>query len=111
MTTKDTWPTSCLRGVANITPRAGDVAIISERLIHGVLNWIPEDRDRRFLIMRYNLQYNVRSSFEPFSEEIRARLSPETLELAAMAHYGTIKDVVKARGGDIDPKNRIEVEA
>ena len=98
-------------GVANITPRAGDVAIISERLIHGVLNWIPKDRDRRFLIMRYNLQYNVGSSFEPFSEEVRERLSPETLELAAIAHYENIKDVVTARCGDIDPKNQSAVEA
>jgi len=93
-------------GVDNLTPRAGDVVIISERLIHGVLNWKPEDRDRRFLIMRYNIQYNVPGSFEPFSEEIRARLSPETLEMATAAHYETIKEIVKERCGEIDIKNR-----
>ena len=97
-------------GVANITPKAGDVVIISERTIHGVLNWKPEDRDRRFLIMRYNLQYNVGGSSEPFSEEIRARLSPETLEMAAMAHYETIKDIVEERSNGIDIKNRTAPE-
>ena len=92
-------------GVDNITPRAGDVVIISERLIHGVLDWQPLDRERRFLIMRYNLQYNVGGSFEPFSPEIRERLSPETLEMASMAPYETIKDIVKENCGDIDSKN------
>ena len=97
-------------GVDNVTPRAGDVVIISERLIHGVLNWKPEDRDRRFLIMRYNLQYKVAGSIEPFSEEIRARLSPETLEMAAMAHYETIKEIVNERSDGIDIKNRTAPE-
>ena len=88
-------------GVCNITPRAGDVVIISERLIHGVLNWKPTDRDRRFLIMRYNLQHAVTGSVTPFAEEIRARLSPETLELIALAPYAEIKNLVKERCGDI----------
>jgi hypothetical protein len=97
-------------GVDNITPKAGDVVVISERLIHGVLNWKPKDRDRRFLIMRYNLQYNVGGSLEPFSEEIRACLSPETLEMAAMAHYETIKEIVEERSDGVDIKNRIAPE-
>jgi hypothetical protein len=84
-------------GVANLTPHAGDVLIISERLIHGALNWKPKDRDRRFLIMRYNLQHTVTGSLEPFSEEIRARLSPETLELIALAPYNHVKEIVKSR--------------
>ena len=88
-------------GVCNITPRAGDVVIISERLIHGVLNWKPTDRDRRFLIMRYNLQHTVTGSVTPFAEEIRARLSPETLELISLSPYAEIKNIVKERCGDI----------
>ena len=40
----------------NITPRAGDVVFISELLTHGILHWKPKDRDRRFLILRYQPQ-------------------------------------------------------
>ena len=93
-------------GVHNVTARAGDVVIISERLIHGALSWKPQDRDRRFMIMRYNVQHMVTGGIEPFSEEIRARLSPETLELAELAPYTQIKEIVKERCGDIDTKNK-----
>lgn len=34
-------------GVANLTARAGDVLIASERLTHGALTWQPRDHDRR----------------------------------------------------------------
>ena len=39
-------------------------------------------------------------SVKPFSEEIRARLSPETLELIEVAPYNHIKEIVKKRCGD-----------
>ena len=42
--------------ITNITPRARDVVVISELLTHGALIWKPIDRERRFLILRYNPQ-------------------------------------------------------
>lgn len=87
-------------GVANLTARAGDVLIASELLIHGALTWKPKDRERRFLTMRYGVQHTVTSSIKPFPEEIRARLSPETLELIEVAPYNHVKEIVRRRCGD-----------
>ena len=44
-------------GVLNVTPKAGDVVMISEMVTHGALSWRPEDRDRRFLTLRYMPQF------------------------------------------------------
>ena len=79
--------------VVNITPRAGDVVVITELLTHGVLIWKPEDRDRRFLILRYRPQHML--SLNMFPEEIKARLSPETRELIEAAPYYHVKEIVK----------------
>ena len=76
----------------NITPRAGDVVLISELLTHGVLRWRPTDRDRRLLVLRYKPQYMGKSSF---SQAILDKLSAETLELISSAPYHHIKDIVK----------------
>ena len=40
-------------GLLHITPEAGDVIIMSEALTHGVLPWVPTDRPRRALTLRY----------------------------------------------------------
>ena len=71
--------------------------IITEMLTHGVLVWKPEDRDRRFLILRYKTQFfqderGIRESFPP---EVMERLSPETQALAAHGSAWEIKDLVK----------------
>ena len=79
--------------VVNITPRAGDVVVITEMLTHGVLIWKPEDRDRRFLILRYRPQHML--SLNTFPEDIKARLSPGTLELIETAPYYHVKEIVK----------------
>lgn len=84
-------------GVLNLTPRAGDVIVLSEWVIHGALTWKPVDRDRRFLILRYNVQHMVSGSLTPFAPEIRQRLSPETLDLIEVAPYNHAKALVKAR--------------
>ena len=76
----------------NITPRAGDVVFISELLTHGILHWKPEDRDRRFLILRYQPQYAGQGTFP---QEILDRLSPETRELTEPAFYKHVKEIVK----------------
>ena len=79
-------------GFANVTPRAGDVVLISELLTHGILHWRPRDRDRRFLILRYQPQYLGQGSFPP---AILERLSPETRELAEPAFHTHVKEIVK----------------
>lgn len=83
--------------MTNITPRAGDVVLISELLTHGVLIWKPMDRDRRFLILRYKTQYfeDASGDTNPVPEEVLARLSPETLELTEPAFYTDIKEIAK----------------
>ncbi|MDP6503219.1 MAG: phytanoyl-CoA dioxygenase family protein [Planctomycetota bacterium] len=65
-------------GILNITPRAGDVVIITESLTHGALAWKPVDRYRAILMLRYSTQERTSSLV---SEEAKSRLSPETVEL------------------------------
>ena len=79
-------------GVVNLTPKAGDVVIISELLTHGSLPWKPQDRYRCLLVLRYTPQYRGESRVD---EEVREHLSPETLELIAHAHYTHTKEIAK----------------
>ena len=46
-------------GIVNITPKAGDVVIISELLTHGALPWKPQDRYRCVLVLRYRPQRTI----------------------------------------------------
>jgi ectoine hydroxylase-related dioxygenase (phytanoyl-CoA dioxygenase family) len=82
-----------LPGVANVIAKAGDVVFMSEMVSHGVLNWKPKDRDRRFLTLRYAPQYIASSG--KFPDEILERLSPETRELVAVTGYAHTKEVAK----------------
>ena len=86
-------------GVHNACPRAGDVIIIPEHLMHGALTWKPTDRDRRFLIVRYNVQHMITGQARPFPDAIRERLDPETIDLIELAPYFEYKDIVKKREG------------
>ena len=43
-------------GVLNVCPKAGDVVVISERVLHGALRWKPMGRERRFLTCRWAMQ-------------------------------------------------------
>lgn len=79
-------------GVVNITPKAGDVVIMSEGVTHGALPWTPKDRMRMYLVLRYHPQYDAGSDFP---DEIKDRLSPETLELVSRAPHKTVKEIVK----------------
>ena len=83
--------------VLNLTPRAGDVVIISELLTHGVGIWQPQDRDRRVMFMRYVPQFigvtDGNLAF-PFLDEILDRLSPETRELTEFAPWSRVKEIV-----------------
>jgi len=83
-------------GVTNFTPKAGDVVMISELVTHGALSWVPRDRDRRFLTLRYMQQHeSVRGDLRRFCAEVCARLSPETLELVEPASFGHTKEIVR----------------
>ena len=86
--------------VANIAPRAGDVVVISEMLTHGALIRKPTDRDRRFLILRYRPQHML--PLNEFPPEIKARLSPETLDLIATVPYYQVKEIVGRDAGSAD---------
>ena len=82
-------------GVVNVTPQAGDVVVMTEMLAHGTLQWQPKDRLRRTLVLRYRPQFKGSSAVP---ETIHSRLSPETRELLAHAHYTHVKEVAK---GDV----------
>ena len=84
-------------GVHNVCARAGDVVIMPEHLMHGALTWKPRDRDRRFLILRYNVQHMLTGQRRPFPDAIRQRLDPETIDLLELAPYFEYKDIVKQR--------------
>jgi len=91
----DTAPT----GVENICARAGDVVVMPENLLHGALSWKPRDRDRRFLILRYNVQHMLTGQLRPFPDVIRRRLDAETLDLLELWPYYEFKKIVKEREG------------
>ena len=75
-----------------MTPRAGDVVVISESLSHGALQWQPEDRLRRTLVLHYRPQFRGLPSVP---EVLCDRLSPQTRELMAYVHYNHVKDILK----------------
>ena len=62
-----------------------------------MLVWKPEDRDRRFLILRYKTQFfqDERGVREVFPPEVMERLSPETKALAAYGSEWEVKELVK----------------
>ena len=88
-------------GVINLTPRAGDILIISELLTHGILPWTPRDRIRRILVLRYKPQHVGRPS--SFPEPIASQLSPETHELIAHAHHTHTKEISKREIVSLSP--------
>ena len=94
----DFFSTEVPEGMLNITPRAGDVVMISELVTHGALSWVPRDRDRHFLTLRYMQQHESvrgRGDLRCFSPEVCARLSPETLELVELAPFDHTKEIVR----------------
>ena len=95
----DYYSTDVPEGVLNITPKAGDVVIISELVTHGALSWAPKDRDRRFLTLRYGVQHL--GPGRDFPDAFKARLSPETLELMETHDFNTTKEIVEREVGEL----------
>jgi len=79
-------------GVVNVTPQAGDAVIMTEMLVHGTLQWKPEGRLRRTLVLRYRPQFKGQTAVP---DVLQDRLSPQTKELMANAHYTHVKEIVK----------------
>ena len=77
----------------NITPKAGDVVVVTELLTHGALRWQAKDRKRCTLVLRYSPHYL--GGPDGISDTLRERLSPETLELMAPGGYQEMKELVK----------------
>lgn len=77
-------------GVVNITPKAGDFVVMNEAVTHGALPWLPTDRSRIMLILRYRIQYR---SIADLPEAITKRLSPEIRELTARAGFTEVKKI------------------
>ncbi len=82
-------------GLVNITPRAGDMVIISELLTHGTLPWKPVGRDRRVLILRYRPHYSSTFSSLQIPSQIKDRLARETRELVEPAPHNHVKAIVE----------------
>ena len=79
-------------GIVNVTPRAGDAVVMTEMVAHATLQWKPRDRLRRTLVLRYRPQFKGQHAIPDI---IAKRLSPETKELIAAAHYTHLKEIVK----------------
>ncbi|NKB69475.1 MAG: hypothetical protein GKR89_20580 [Candidatus Latescibacteria bacterium] len=80
-------------GTVRIEPKAGDIVVISEGLVHSTLQWKPTDRIRRILVLRYATQYTgYTRGPEP---AIAERLAPQTLELMAPAGITHSKEIAQ----------------
>lgn len=102
-------------GFEQLCVKAGDMLVVPEALTHCVLPWVPTDRKRRVLMLRFQPQYmagayrlfasdtaegNGRERGEqsngaanPFPIAVRERLHPHTLELTQCAHFTHVKGV------------------
>ena len=68
--------------------------MIPEALVHGALPWLPTDRLRRVLVLRYRpysdtAEYNRQPAF------VQERLSPETLELTESPGDSVVKEIAR----------------
>ena len=79
-------------GVVNVTSKAGDFVVMNELVTHGALPWLPKDRMRIMLVLRYRPQFRDSADLP---EAIKGRLAPETLELTAWAGHTDVKEIVR----------------
>ena len=98
-------------GMTPICPRAGDMMIMPEAMTHGVMPWIPTDRPRYVLGLRYQSQHLGGSQTWP--DGILEKLSPNTRELLQHAHYAYTKGIARQRSVDVrvDVVNRSDDDA
>ena len=67
------------------------------RATHCNLQWLPLDRARRCLMLRYQLQTMPPHNNPPITDAIKKRLSPETRELIGTASIASTKQVARQR--------------
>ena len=69
---------------------------MAEQVFHGSLRWKPVDRDRRVLVMRYTLQYQLsRQQDMNMEQAVLDRLAPETRELLETGWRSHEKEISK----------------
>lgn len=83
--------------------------MIPEALVHGALPWVPVDRLRRVLVLRYRPHTNAGAN--PHPPFVLDRLSPETLELTANADADKVKDLARRWMAGIDTPAALSEES
>ena len=68
-----------------------------QALTHGVMPWVPQDRARRTLMLRYQQQTQPPHNNPPIGPAVIERLAPETRELISQASIAHTKEVAKRR--------------
>ena len=77
-------------------PRYGDGVIMPEKVFHGSLKWKPADGDRRVLVARNALQYQLsRQQDMNMEQAVLDRLAPETRELLETCWQSHEKEISK----------------
>ena len=66
-----------------------------EALVHAAMPWIPTDRQRRMLLLRFKPQHPGSACFPP---EIMQRLAPETRAVAELWGEGEVRAVATQPG-------------
>ena len=66
-----------------------------EALVHAAMPWIPTDRQRRMLLLRFKPQHRGTACFPP---EIMRRLAPETRAVAELWGEGEVRAVATQPG-------------
>eukprot|EP01045_Picozoa_sp_COSAG04_P007952 COSAG04_NODE_431_length_14522_cov_23.420717_8_plen_364_part_00 len=68
---------------------------VREALVHAAMPWIPTDRQRRMLLLRFKPQHPDNACFPP---EIVRRLAPETRAVAELWSEGEVRAVATQPG-------------
>ena len=88
-------PEGCIKP----TFTAGDILILPEATLHGVVPWRAKGRTRRALMLRHCLHY-LEGSVD-CGRELEGTIHPLTMELMASAPARTVKKVAKMSAREI----------
>lgn len=78
-------------GMTPVFPKAGDMMVMPEAMTHAVMPWVPTDRPRHVLGLRFEAQHLGGDQMWP--QPILERLSANTRELLQHAHYTYTKGI------------------
>jgi len=88
--------------VVNVCPKAGDVVLFTEALVHGARRWTA-DYPRRTAFVRYSTSYASWSPGHAPLEAHKDKISDEIYELHQMLGFQGRKKVVERLLSEIDP--------